>query len=419
VKILIISTSDNRGGAARAAYRLHHALLSENIDSKMIVQEKETSDQLILGPITKMQRIISKFRFRTILDRVPVLLYINKENALFSPSWAPFGGIIERINKERPDIVHLHWVAGGMISIEDIGKIKAPIVWNLQDMWTFTGGCHFDDGCGLYQSGCGNCKVLNSRKKHDLSQNTFKRKQKAFSKIKNMSIVGVSRWVTDCAKKSSLLKDREIVNLPNCFDTNLFKPIEKNIAKEMFGIPKNKKVILFGAMNSLGDPRKGAKELFEALSQLEVENAIFVIAGSKKPKKNLRLKYPVYFIPPLKSELDLPAMYNVADVMLVPSLQENLANSIIESLSCGVPVVAFDIDGNSDMIEHQKNGYLAKKLDTADMARGIEWILNVGKYCELSISARQKVLNEFDSRIVSKKYIKLYKNVINRNKSVS
>jgi glycosyltransferase involved in cell wall biosynthesis len=417
MKILIISTSDIRGGAAKAAYRLHCALLSQNIDSQMLVQEKETGDQSILGPITKVQRIISKFRFRTILDRLPVLLYKDKTKALFSPSWVPLGGIADRINRERPDIVHFHWAAGGMIKIEDVAKIKAPIIWNLQDMWTFTGGCHFDEGCGLYQSGCGNCKVLNSHKKNDLSQSIFKRKQQVFSKIKDMTIVGVSKWITDCAKKSLLLKGRKIINIPNCFDIDLFKPIEKNIAKEVFNIPKNKKVILFGAMNSLGDPRKGAKELFEAINQLEVENAIFVIAGSKKPKEKPKLKYPIYFIPPLKDEASLPLMYNVADVMIVPSLQENLANSIIESLSCGVPVVAFDIGGNSDMIEHQKNGYLAKKLDTTDMAKGIEWVLNNDKYDELSNSARQKVLNEFDGEIVSKKYIKLYESIINRNEA--
>jgi glycosyltransferase involved in cell wall biosynthesis len=165
-------------------------------------------------------------------------------------------------------------------------------------------------------------------------------------------------------------------------------------------------------MNSLSDSRKGFKELFRAINMLEIENVVFVVAGSSQPQEPPQLKYPTYFIPPLRDEVSLPLLYNVADVMVVPSLQENLANSIIESLSCGVPVVSFNIGGNSDMVEHKKNGYLAKAIVPEDMTLGIEWILKNDNYKELSMRARKKAENEFDSNVVITKYIDLYRRLL-------
>ena len=202
------------------------------------------------------------------------------------------------------------------------------------------------------------------------------------------------------------------MTIPNCFNTDLLKPIDKNIARDIFGIPKNKKVILFAAMNPLDDPRKGAAQLFEALNLLELQNVVFVVAGSSKPEEKLKLKYPVYFIPPLSDETSLPMMYNTADVVIVPSLQENLANSIIESLSCGVPVIAFNIGGNADMIDHKVNGYLANNLDVKDMANGVTWALDNDNYIEVSIKSREKVLSFFDRKIVVRQYINLYKEIV-------
>lgn len=408
MRIVIVSSSDLHGGAARAAYRLHTSLLKNNIDSTMIVQKKVSDDYTVIGPETRLRALIDGLR--PAADHI--IMKFTKAQTLFSTSYLPFSSIVKKINSLNPDIVHLHWVLGGTISIEDLSKINAPIVWNCQDMWPFTGGCHYDNHCNGYEDSCGKCKVLESSKENDLSKSVFNRKKRVYSKIKNLTVVGVSNWVTQCAKNSKLFTSRNIVNIPNCFDTSLFKPIDKNIVKDIFNIPKDKKIILFGAMNSLSDPRKGAKELFEAIDNLKIENTIFVIAGSSKPKTPLDLKYTTYFIPPLNDEVSLPLMYNIADVMIVPSLQENLANSIIESLSCGVPVVAFDIGGNEDMIEHKSNGYLAKELDSSDMAVGIEWVLNNKDYNSLSKNSRKIVLQKFDSNTVSKKYINLYKKIL-------
>jgi glycosyltransferase involved in cell wall biosynthesis len=408
LKIVIVSASELHGGAARAAYRLHKSLLLADVNSTMIVQKKCSDDYTVITPSSKFKKLINELR--PALDHI--IMIISGSKVLFSSSYLPFSGIIDKVNSLNPDIVHLHWVAGGTVRIEDLGKINAPVVWNLQDMWPFTGGCHYTGHCTRYENNCGKCEILDSNKENDLSKRVFKRKIEAYKKLYNLTIVGVSRWISGCAKSSFLFHNNRVLTIPNCFDTDLLKPIDKSIARDIFGIPNNKKVILFAAMNSLDDPRKGAVQLLEALNLLELEDVVFVIAGSSKPEKKLKLKYPVYFIPPLSDETSLPMMYNTADVVIVPSLQENLANSIIESLSCGIPVIAFNIGGNADMIDHKINGYLANKLDVKDMAYGITWILDHDNYIDMSIKSREKVLSFFDRKIVVKQYINLYKEIL-------
>jgi len=409
MKILIVSTSDIKGGAAKASYRLHKSLLSKNIDSKMLVQSKSSDDYTILTEERRWAKYFDKLR--PIIAGLQVRFYKHRTKTPFSSSWFGFSSVVDKINEINPDIVHLHWICGGMIKIEDLAKIKAPIVWSLHDMWAFTGGCHYDENCNAYKVDCGNCKVLGSKKTNDLSRKVLNRKLKTYSKMNDIIIVGSSKWISECAKNSTLFKKKKIVTLPNCIDSKLFLPIDKKLVRGIFNIPKDKKVILFGAINSLGDLRKGAKELFIAINLIKLKDTVFVISGSSRPQKIPKLKYPVYFIPPLEDEVSLPLMYNVADVMIVPSLQENLANSIAESLSCGIPVVAFDIGGNKDMIEHKKNGYLSKAKNSKDMAAGIEWILENNDYSRLATNARKTILSKFDSSLVSSKYIDLYKKI--------
>ena len=160
MKILIVNTYDIKGGAARAAYRLHRALLSLGIDSQMLVQMKFSDDYTVIWPETKIQKGLALLR--PFLDSIPVMFYKKRTKTLFSPAWLPFSNVVKQINQINPDIVHLHWICGGMLKIEKIAQIKAPIVWSLHDMWAFTGGCHYDEGCGGYKKSCENCKVLNS-----------------------------------------------------------------------------------------------------------------------------------------------------------------------------------------------------------------------------------------------------------------
>jgi glycosyltransferase involved in cell wall biosynthesis len=411
MKILIVNTSDIQGGAARAAYRLHKALLGQNVDSQMLVQSKSSDDFTVIGPQSKVQKYFGKLR--PTLDSLSVRKYKDRTKTLFSPSRVPFSNVVDKINNINPDIVHLHWIAGSMLRIEDFAKIKAPIVWSLHDMWAFTGGCHYDEKCGGYEKECGNCKVLGSDKENDLSRKIYNRKQKTYSKIDNMTIVGLSKWLSKCAQNSTLLKDKKHINLPNPIDTSIFKAFDKDKARELWSLPKDKKLVLFGAMGATSDPRKGFKELSESMKKLKSEAIEFVIFGSSEPQEKQNFGFKTHYIGSLHDDVSLVTLYSAVDVMIVPSLQENLSNAIMESLSCGTPVVGFDIGGNSDMIAHQKNGYLARPLDTDDLACGIEWVINTENYAELCTNVREKALREFESVVVAKKYIKLYSGLMN------
>jgi len=411
VKILIVNTSDIGGGAARAAYRLHQALLGQKISSQMLVQHKGSDDFTVIAPTSKIKRGINLLRFT--LDVIPVSFYKNRTKILFSPAWLPFSGIVDKINEINPDIVHLHWICGGMIKIEELAKIKAPIVWSLHDMWAFTGGCHYDEACEGYKNECGKCKVLGSNKEKDLSIKIFRRKQKVFNLKKDITMVGLSKWLNECSKSSTLLKNKAHINLPNPIDANMYKPFTKEKARELWNLSKNKKLVLFGAMGATSDSRKGFDKLSDALKKLNLKDIEFVVFGSSEPQKAPNFKFKTHYLGSLTDDVSLVTLYSAVDVMIVPSLQENLSNAIMEALSCGTPVVGFHIGGNSDMVEHKINGYLAKPFDSTDMANGIEWILENENYDNLCQNAREKVLQEFDSVVVAKKYIKLYEEILN------
>ena len=411
MKILIVNKSDIQGGAARAAYRLHKALLENGVDSKMLVQDKISDDYTVIGPTTKVQKAIAKIR--PTIDSLPVRLYKNRTKTLFSPSWLGFSGIVDKINKINPDIVHLHWICGGMMTIEDISRIKAPIIWSLHDNWAFTGGCHIKWKCEKYRENCGACPRLGSQKENDLSRRVWRRKQKSFANINNITIVGLSHWLTECSKNSSLLNNRKHITLPNPIDINIFKPFYKDKARELWNLPKDKKLVLFGAMSATSDINKGFKELSDAMEKLTSKDIELVVFGSSKPQNAPDFGFKTHYLGRLHDDVSLVTLYSAVDVMVVPSLQENLSNTIMESLACATPVVAFDVGGNSDMIEHKINGYLAKPFESNDLANGIDWVLNASNYDELCDNARDKVVRGFDSKVVAKKYIKLYEEILN------
>lgn len=412
MKILIINTHDISGGAARASYRLHQALLESGVESRMLVHSKKSVDEsvMIRNSTTLAEKAIDIVRPQ--LDALPNRIYINKTKTLFSPAWVPFSSVIKSIDTYDPDIVHLHWICGGMMPIEDICKIKKPIVWSLHDMWAFTGGCHYDEECGKFVSICGSCPVLGSKREYDLSRWIFLRKQNAFSDRDNVTIIGLSRWLADCAKKSTLFANKRVVNLPNPIDTNFFSSIEKSKARMALNLPLGKKLILYGAMSATSDPRKGYIELIKALGMMpkDCETELLVF-GSNESDNSFDFEFKVHYLGNIDEEL-LPSLYSAADVMVVPSLQENLSNAIMESLACGTPVIAFAIGGNGDLIDHKQNGYLAEPFCPVDLAAGITWVLDSTDAGLLAQNARKKVMSCFDSRVVAKKYIELYQNII-------
>lgn len=413
MKILILNSSDINGGAARATYRIHRCLVDAGIDSKMLVIEKKSSDPTVLESFTKVQKFIYKVRQK--IDGFPIKFYPKKTKSFFSCSIIPLSNLVPKVNKLNPDVVHLHWICDSMFNIHDLIKIKAPIVWGLLDMWAFTGGCHYDENCGRYKLNCGKCKVLGSKSEIDLSRILFNKKQAVYSKLKNFTIVGHSKWLAQSAQESSLLNNHRVLNIPSAINSNLFQPQSKMHSRNIWKLPQDKKLILYGATYATSEPRKGYKELIDSLNYLKSTDVEFIVFGGKKPNSSEEHLFNTHYLGTIENDQSLVSLYNSADVMVVPSLQENLSNAILESLSCGIPVVAFNIGGNSDMIEHKKNGYLANPFSTSDLANGIDWVLNQPNYYQLCDNARKKILTCFDGDIVSKQYIRLYEDVINKS----
>lgn len=408
MKVLIVSAYDVYGGAGRAANRLHKALLKSGNYSSMLVQTKQSEDNNV--SVIYNTNISQKIR---LFDQLPVKLYYpNKGQALFSPSYVNSDEIINQINNSSVDVVHLHWVANGMIRIEDFPKIKKPLLWTLHDMWAFTGGCHYDEECGAYIDECSHCKVLYSNKEYDLSKENWYRKNKVFQNTKQMAIVGVSRWLSGRAKKG-LFKDHNVLTIPNLIDSDFFKPYNKIQARSYLDLPVNKKLILFGAISVISDRRKGFLELLESLNKLENKDAELVVFGHIEYESLKNIGFNIHCLGEINDDERLIKIYSAADVMVVPSTQESFGQTASEAMACGTPVVAFAYSGLLDIVEHKINGYLAKPFDSNDLARGIDWVLTTASYLELCNSARKKVENTFSENIVLKQYMLLYKTVLN------
>lgn len=228
-------------------------------------------------------------------------------------------------------------------------------------------------------------------------------------------VVTPSRWMANCAESSLVFKNIKIQVIPNGIDTEIYKPVSKTIARKLLGLEPDKKYILFGAISALDDRRKGYQYL-----EASLENAIseyssdieVVVFGVSKPEKPLNVSVPVHYIGHLYDEVSLVVAYNAADVMLVPSEQDNLPNTIVEALSCGVPCVAFDIGGIPDLISHKKTGFLAKPFNTDDFTAGILWVLNEEQE-KLSSACREKAVTDYCLNKVSAQYLSLYQELLN------
>lgn len=410
MKVLIVNTLDIEGGAARAAYRLHKGLISIGVDSKMIVQRKLSEDVSVIGPSSSIDKIKSKIR--PTLDSLPKLFYKNRKQTLFSPAILPFSDLVQRINSSDADLVNFHWINGGFIRIEDIARINKPIVWTLHDDWAFTGGCHIKWDCVKYKRKCESCSVLGSTSKYDLSYSVFKRKQRTYLKIDNLTVVGVSQWLSDCARQSSLLKSRPIFTIPNPLNTNNFKPIDKSIARSILGLPKDTKLVLFGAMGATSDPNKGFKKLVEALKFIKSENIQLMVFGASEPVVAPEFGAPVRYLGRLHDDLSLCLIYSAADVMVVPSIQEAFGQTASESMACGTPVVSFGATGLLDIIDHKINGYLAEPYNSEDLAMGVEWVIGYKEQETLRDNARKKVAENFEMGLIAKRYKDLYSSIL-------
>ena len=403
MKILLINAFDNKGGASRAAYRLHRSLIEIGLDSKMIVQFKLGNDPTVISEHNPL--ILALYKLISFCDRVISMASKNQPHN-FSLSWFSNRRLVNQINKINPDIVHFHWVCNGMMSIEDIQKIKAPIAWSLHDNWAFSGGCHIMKLCKDHNYMTHDCNQETSR--------SFVRKGLAYAE-KEMKIIGLSNWINTLSLKSPLLGSKEHINLPNPIDTNVFKPLDKIEARKYFDLNSQKKIILLGALNILTDKNKGFELLIDAMHGLNPDTFTLVVLNNEPVESALGIN--ILTMQPFTDDIELNKLYSAVDIVAVPSLQENLSNTILESMSAGVPVVAFDIGGNSDLILHNKTGYLAKPYDTKDLANGIEISMSDENCNRMSISSRSRAIKHFDYGIVANRYKEFYQSFGKKNQA--
>ena len=409
MKILIINTAENKGGAAVACNRLHEALLQNNIDSKMLVRQKSSNDATVYEfTSSKIRKKINLFFFFLELF---ILKFFKKEGVDFSLPW--FGPALHKhpLVKEA-DVIHLHWVQNSYVSLNCLKKLQSlnkPIIWTLHDMWAFTGGCHYNIECRKFESSCSKCPQLKNTNIVDFSKNTFTEKEKIFTS--KLRIVTPSKWLAKEASLSSLLNKNEIDVIPYNINFDLFKPVDKKVAKENFGINPDKKVILFVSMN-IEDQRKGFNYFKKAI--IELENSIpnwcdeyeILAIGRNSDLKHFETK--INYTGRLSNVEKISMAYAAADVFVAPSTQDNLPNTVIESLACGTPVVAFNIGGMPDMIDSKINGYIAEFDNHLDLSQGILYCINHN----LSENARKSAESKFQSSVVAEKYVDLYRNAL-------
>jgi glycosyltransferase involved in cell wall biosynthesis len=406
LRVALINTFSQGGGAAIACQRLKKAL-AKQVDYSLISLNQSSF-------FSKYQWLaklgLEKWRLKSNLKDPSQKFYFDTNTYGFP--------IAEFSEIKKADILHLHWINQGFISLEELNKLfatKKPIVWTLHDMWAFTGGCHYSGSCGRYETGCGNCPLLNTNSENDISREQLARKKELFDRYQPQ-IITCSNWLANCAKNSWALQNCSIKVIPNPIDISIFQPSDKNALRTKLGLPLNKKLLLFSSAR-LDDPRKGVTYLIKSLNILNQkyptlkDSLELVFMGAlKEPLPALPFKlHTTGFV---SGDENLAHYYAACDVFALPSVEDNLPNTVMEAIACGTPAVAFLNGGLEDLIEHKRNGYLAPLENCEDFAEGILYVLN--HHDALSIRCREKTVSTFSEEIVAEQYLKVYQKEISK-----
>ncbi len=415
MNVTLLNTLDT-GGAGVAARRLLAALRRHGTNAHLLVQERQGAVQAGLVPLAFLpgERRLALARF--VLERA--LFWPNERDAsvrfAFSP--ARIGADLARHPLVRQaDVLHVHWINFGFLSLdglENLLRLGKPVVWTLHDMWAFTGGCHYSRGCENFRTHCRLCPFLRRPGERDLSFQVFEKKIRAYQNAP-LTFVAASEWLAQQAHESALLANFDIHSIPNPIDTTTWQPADRQAARRELALPPDKKLLLFGAGN-LADERKGFHFLTNALERLKAsappDAAMpeLVVFGKNDPAALAQLPVRVYNLGVVSSENQLIGTYNAVDALVVPSLEDNLPNTIVEALACGTPVVAFGTGGIPEMIQHRQTGYLAPPRDTAALAEGMRWVLAEDDN-KLREAARQFALKTYSEKRIAGQYAALYR----------
>lgn len=412
MKILILSTYDLEGGAAIAATRLMQALSKNGHQVKMLVASK-TSNNI------NVEQASSVFRNKTQKVHLAIekglFLFQEKNKSIrfqFSTAISGFS-IHENPLVEWADIIHIHWTLQGFLSLKEISnlqKLGKPIVWTLHDMWAFTGGCHYAGDCDHFLKECGYCPYLKRPSQKDLSSKIYQKKKSIYN---NFQIVTCSQWLGKVAKTSSLLKDFDIEAIANPIDTNLFLPSKnRKKLKLLLNLDPSKSYILFGA-SSLKDQRKGLHYFLEAMKLYRQSHSnlpSIILYGSQ----NHDVKIDGFEIihSGFLSQNELIAYYQASDIYVITSLEDNLPNTVMEAIACGLPVLSFETGGIPEMVQHLQSGYIAKYKSIEDICNGLDVLLHSADLNQMSQNARNYCLENFSEKVIAEKYTKKYQSLL-------
>lgn len=400
IRPLLVSYSDSIGGAARATYRIHRALRAEGIQSTLVVRRKLSDDETV-----HRMRALDWGRSGPRLGQFIQRLQRTENPVIHSSNLLPTRWSAHL----KADVINLHWIGAETMSIKDVGRLEAPIVMTLHDMWSFCGAEHYapDAAHARWVVGYTRDNRPDGHRGLDLDRWTWERKRRHWS---SMTVVAPSHWMADCARRSSLMAEWPVHVIPYPLDVNVFRPRDRIEARRAFGLPDDAKVILFGAVGGGSHPRKGFDLLLRALSTLPpTKSLIGVIFGQEEPLAPPRLDLPLRWLGPIDDDRALACLYSAADVMVVPSRQDNLAQTGIESQACGTPVVAFRATGLTDVVEHLQTGYLAEPFSPDSLGQGISWVLeDDDRRARLGHAARERAVRLWSPSVVARQYREFY-----------
>ena len=362
MKVLLLSTYEKSGGAAIAASRLLQALRHNGVDATMMCRRNT--------------RIWSKQSWTSIMERAVIWAFNGfTKKELWATDIALFGQDITHTREyKEADVIHLHWVNQGFLSLSNIRQFindGKKVVWTMHDAWNTMGAYH----------------IARQRRETLLERWTWMRKKKLYS-LNKIQFVTCSRWLMDEVRNSPLTDQLRVISIPNPIDTDLFAPMESKT---------HARRILFVAQD-VNNPMKGMSYLDEAVKMLKGDEKVEVIALGRD-------------IPYINNEEEMVELYNSVDAFVLPSLSENLPNTIMEAMACGVPCVAFDVGGIPEMIDHKENGFLARFQNVEDLANGIRYVLSPENNERLGKAAREKVLECYSEKIVAQQYIEVYEQI--------